>query len=213
MNQYKVNPGDPDPEVIQRAVSVLRNEGVIIHPTETVYGLACFYSSEKALRRTLDIKGRHLKQPFSIMIRTLDDIFRISGCRKKGIETFIGSILPGPVTVLFPRKIITGTVFWDQFPLLGFRLPKHRLSNLLVEESGSPLITTSANFSGKVPHTNVDNIPEKLAAKVDLVLDGGNTTEKIPSTVISIDEGYENITLVRAGAMSWETIQDLFNKK
>lgn len=208
----RINPDQPDEDVLRRAARILSAGGILIHPTETVYGLAALYSREDALMKTVAIKGRSPAQPFSIMVNSVRQILEISGVGETWVEAFLQELFPAAVTVLIPRLRELSINFWNQFPFLGFRYPQHILSTRLVEVVGEPLITTSANLSGEPPVHRFADLSPVLLKKADLALDGGETAEKIPSTIIKIRVAEKRIEQVREGALDWEKIQNLFAK-
>jgi L-threonylcarbamoyladenylate synthase len=212
MKIQKINQKNPEPAVIWTAAHFLKNEKVIIHPTETIYGLAGIYLSKKALHKIIEIKSRDVKLPFSIMVNSIDQIISIIGKLPRWMEEFLQTIYPAAITVLLPRKVNLPVSYWNQFPFLGFRYPKHHLSNLMVEMVSSPIITTSANLSGTLAPARINEIPNQLLEQVSITLDGGETELRIPSTVVKIDEKNRKLRLVRQGAVNWNTIEKCFGK-
>jgi L-threonylcarbamoyladenylate synthase len=206
IDQYK-----PDFHLIDKAAKVLINRGVIIHPTETVYGLAGQYNEISVIQRISKIKLRMLNQPFSIMVNSLEEIFSISGHSKTPwLESFLRQFLPGPLTVLIPRKKEIEPALWNQFPELGFRYPAHLLCQELLQASSNPLITTSANRSGEPSPVQVEKIPEDLQNQVELILDGGKTIEQQPSTIIRIDTTKKKISPIREGSIPFPVLENKF---
>jgi L-threonylcarbamoyladenylate synthase len=210
MRMIKINPDQPDHKVLHKAADTFKDGKIIIHPTETVYGIAGIYSSEQTQKKISSIKRRPPTQPFSIMVNGLDDVFQISGAFEGWVKSFLALILPDAITVLLPRKKLTGISFWDQFPLLGFRFPRHHLSNLLVAEAGEPIVSTSANLKGDPPPSAVEDIQPEILKQDDLVLDGGYNEAGVPSTIIKIDTERKKLQLVRPGAVAWRRIQNMF---
>jgi L-threonylcarbamoyladenylate synthase len=203
----------PDPYLIDKAATVLKNRGVIIHPTETVYGLAGVYTEFSVIQRINKIKLRDPNQPFSIMVNSLDEIFRTSGHTKTfWLESFLHQFLPGPLTVLIPRMRAIEPALWNQFPELGFRYPAHLLCQQLVQACGNPLITTSANRSGDPPPIEVGDIPKVLQNQADLILDGGQTIEMQPSTIVKIDTIKKKISLIREGSIAFTVLENKFEE-
>jgi len=198
-----------DPDILFTAVEFLRGDGVIIHPTETVYGIAGQYNSEKVLHKINTAKSRQAVQPFSIMVDTIDQMLDLSGQGSDWLYQLLTSLFPNPLTVLIPRRKKIGLSYWDQFPLIGFRCPDHLWSRSLIQQIGIPLITTSANYSGERPPGTVSEIPADLRTEVSLILDGGTTRYQLPSTIIRIDLIKSQVELVRSGAMPWPVIQEL----
>ncbi len=206
MKIFQINQRIPDRKILGQAAAVLNEEKILLHPTETVYGLAGIYSSEKAIKGILEIKRRSPDHPFSIMVNSVEQIIQISGVRKEGIAKFLENIFPAAITVLLRRKRSLHFSYWNQFPLIGFRYPDHPLSNQLIEKTGKPVVTTSANLTSELPPSEIDDISEQVINKADMVLDGGPTWNKIPSTIIKVEDD-KNIKLIRKGAVPWEKIE------
>ena len=201
-----------DPDILSRAVEFLRNEDAIIHPTETVYGIAGQYNSEKLLQKINSAKSRQADQPFSIMVDSIDQMLDLSGQGSDWLRQILTSLFPNPLTVLIPRRKKIGISYWDRFPLIGFRCPDHLWSRALIQQVGVPLITTSANHHGERPARSISEIPAALISEVALILDGGTTRYQLPSTIIIIDLIKSEVEIVRSGAMPGNVIQDLIKK-
>ena len=206
INQEKV-----DQQILLTAVEFLRVDSLIIHPTDTVYGIAGRYNGERVLHQISIIKTRREDQPFSIMVESVEQMLELSGQKSDWLRRLLSGIFPNPLTVLITRQKNLGIRYWDQFPLIGFRYPEHLWSHSLIKHTGIPLITTSANLGGNPPASTVGELSPELMSQVSLVLDGGITRYQLPSTIIKINEKNKNVELIRAGAMSWRKIQNLIN--
>ncbi len=209
MNLIPIDQKKIDEQILLTVAELLQQEQVIIHPTETVYGIAGRFDSEKVIQKVREIKGRSADQPLSIMVASVEQMLELSGQESNWLRKILSHLFPNPLTVLLSRKKILTTDYWNRHPLIGFRCPDHLWSQALLQRSGCPLITTSANFTGEAPARDVKQIPAFLLSKVAVVLDGGETFFHIPSTIIKIDETEKTVDLIRAGAMSWEHIQKL----
>jgi len=207
-----INQNNPDQQLLNTAAELLKNGKVIIHPTETVYGLAGDFLSESALQEIVRLKSRHVAQPFSIMVNCLDQILDLMGKLPEWIEHFLNIIFPDAITVLLPRRLDLSLEYWNQFPLIGFRFPNHKISNSLVSLTKKPMVTTSANLSGEPPPIEISKINTELISQVPLILDGGITKKKVPSTIIRIDEKNKKVFLVRSGAVDWKIIEKSFGE-
>ncbi len=211
MKIIRIDPENPDLQALQQAGQVLNAGGLVLHPTETVYGLAAAWDDPEALSRVAKLKERQLTQPFSIMVGSVEQIVEIAEIEDPRFQQFLQALFPAPVTVLLPRQHELSVSFWNQYSTLGFRLPEHQLSRKLVEMVGKPLITTSANLSGQPPASELKDVPESILNQVDLVLDGGTCLYKIPSTVIEVDWSSGKLSVKRKGAMSVTKIKEIFN--
>jgi L-threonylcarbamoyladenylate synthase len=208
MKILKIDNISPEIRKLQEAANLLKQNKVIIHPTETVYGLAGNYANEQVIENIQEIKGRGSNHPFSILVNNIDTIIEISGNKSNWLTNFLSRVLPDAVTVLVPRKRIIANSFWNQFPYIGFRYPDHFISIALVNLSGTPLITTSANLTGEKPPASLNDINSSLLNRVNLVLDAGETFYKKPSTIIKVIENKPGIELIREGAISFEKIKN-----
>ena len=193
-------------KILERAARILQGGGIIVHPTETVYGLATRWDREQSLRRVAQIKQRNEAQPFSIMVSQVEQIEEIAGPLPPHIHQFLHQLFPAPVTVLLPRQKQVSISYWNQFPYLGFRVPQHAFSRALIAKTGISLITTSANFSGKPAPKTAEEIEEAIRSQVDMVIDGGTIPQGIPSTIVRVSEDWSDLTVVRQGALPLEKI-------
>ncbi|RMI00516.1 MAG: Sua5/YciO/YrdC/YwlC family protein, partial [Calditrichaeota bacterium] len=140
--EIRIDPRAPEKGLLVQAAEVLRKGGVVLHPTETVYGLAARWDSEAALEKVSRIKGRPPQQPYSIMVHQADTIPELLGWQSALLEGLVKAFFPGPVTLLLPRRKTLAPEYWNRFSYLGFRMPEHRLSRELIRLTGTPLITT-----------------------------------------------------------------------
>ncbi len=207
MKLVKVDQMNPAAGVLQMASEFLLQEYPILHPTETVYGLAGLYNSIRAIEQINSIKARSIKQPFSVMVNSVKEMLRISGNDNYRLEKILNRIFPGEVTVLLPRNRELKPSFWNQFSHLGFRMPDHPLCNGIVRETGIPVITTSANPTGQKPAGSLADLSADFLAKIPLILDGGSTFSQIPSTIIELDNEDFSFRLIRQGAVSWDVLE------
>jgi len=215
-NLIFINPYLFDESVLEEAVAVLKAGGVVIHPTETVYGLAAIWNNEPALRRVASLKKRSLEKPFSILVNGIEQILRISGWNSAGLESLLTKIFPAPLTLLLPRRVQLSSTFWNQFPEIGFRFPDFKLCNSLVAMAGEPLITTSANIADRPPPKTASEIDESLIKNSGIFLNGGDCPLQVPSTVLRFDPNQRKMEVIRKGAFPSERfeaiMQDLYEQ-
>jgi tRNA threonylcarbamoyl adenosine modification protein (Sua5/YciO/YrdC/YwlC family) len=144
----------------------------------------------------------------SIMVNTIDQILEISGQTASGwLKELLDTLFPAPLTLLIPQNRKISSAYWDQFSKIGFRLPDHLLSQKLLEVTGKPLITTSANIMGEPPALSAQDLSRDLISQVELTLDGGPTREKIASTILDVDLNSRRIKQIREGALAWSEIE------
>ena len=177
-------------DIIERAVSVLMHDGLIVYPTDTIYGLGADAFSEEAIEKVYDAKKRDLAKPISIAVSDFEMLAAVSRIDTP-MQEFIEKFLPGPVTVVVPaRKTIPG-ILTGGTGLIGIRIPAHEIARQVIERFDAPITATSANLSGgKDPQT-----PDECTAPHDLLIDGGKLPGT-PSTVVDLITR----TIIRRGA-------------
>lgn len=198
-----------DAEKLKEASDVLKNGGVIIHPTETLYGFAAVWNNEDALKRVAQLKKRNLKKPFSILVNKINQILDIAGWPSETLKNLLLNIFPNPLTILIPRKKKLALSFWNQFTEIGFRFPDFQICNRLVELVGEPLITTSANIANQLPPKSSLEVSESLINDVDLFLDGGDCPLQIHSTVVRFNPETLHIEMLREGAFPFQKFKEI----
>jgi len=155
------------------AAKTLKNGGVIIFPTETVYGVGGLAASEAAVKRMYEIKKRPAGKPFQILISDLSQLNELTDEVSEKAKELIAKHWPGPLTLIFKKKGGRSTI--------GIRMPDHPLLQQLIRLTG-PLASSSANLSGEPDPTSADEV--KIEA--DLLLDGDKCKFGDPSTVIDV---------------------------
>lgn len=172
---------DPDAAIIE-AVDVLSCGGVLIYPTDTLYGLGANARSKDSIKRLREIKGRSRGLVFSVMFSDIEELIRyvhIDAAFNPALK-----MLPGPYTFVFPskKKLPDGVI--GPGVGLGVRIPDHDLARRIARDFGGPIITTSVNRTGDPPLTAPSEITEAFAKQVDLFIDSG-TIPGVASTIIS----------------------------
>ncbi len=177
-------------DIIEKAVSILTHDGIVVYPTETVYGLGADAFSDEAISRVYEAKQRPLSMPVSIAVSD-SDMLRAVARVEPAHEAFLAEFLPGPVTVVLPARTCLPSVLTGGTGLIGIRMPDHELALRLITLFDAPVTATSANLHGaKEPVT-----PSDCTVPYDLLIDGGRLPGT-PSTVV--DLGKKEI--LRAGA-------------
>ncbi|MBE6505132.1 MAG: threonylcarbamoyl-AMP synthase [Methanobrevibacter sp.] len=183
MKILKTSNTSPDEKVINEAIDVLADGGVIIYPTDTVYGLGADIFNNKAVRRVFKIKQRNLLKPLSILVSNTDAIevvAKISRYQKNALDKY----LPGPYTFILNKKPIVPRVVTGGLTHVGVRVPENEIACKLA--GIFPITTTSANLSDEEVLSTPDEILEQLGCDVDLVIDVGPLESKNASTIVDL---------------------------
>lgn len=160
------------------AVNILENDGVIVYPTDTIYGLGANISSEKAIKKVYSLKGRDHSKPLSVCVSGIDDIHKIAHLEA---DEKIKKMLPGPYTIILYRKENVSPLLTAGGEKIGIRIPDNVICRELTHKF--PITTTSANLSDKKVPESAREIIELWGDSVDLVIDSGKLQGN-PSTVI-----------------------------
>ena len=181
----QVHPETPQMERINRAVQVLEDDGVIVYPTDTIYGIGCSIYSKKGIDRIRRIKGRDAAKHFSILCADLKDLSRYARNVTNSAYKLMRKMLPGPYTVVLQASREIPRLMQSRKKTIGIRVTENPICQSIVEELGHPIVTTSANPSGEPPAVNPYLIDDWCGALVDMIIDGGDL-DSVPSTVIDL---------------------------
>ena len=202
----KLYPENPDPRKIQKIVNILLDGGVIIYPTDTVYGMGCNIHNLRAVERIAQIKGIKVKKHnFSFICYDLSNISEYTRALSTPVFKMMKKALPGPYTFILEANNSVPKILNSNKKTVGIRVPDHAIPRLLVKELGSPILTTSIHDEDEVIEYSTDPelIYEKYGDLVDVVIDGGYG-KNVASTIL--DCTGEEIEVVRQGLGSVEDI-------
>jgi tRNA threonylcarbamoyl adenosine modification protein (Sua5/YciO/YrdC/YwlC family) len=195
----KIYPDNPNEKVIQQVVDVLKKGGIIIYPTDTVYGMGCDISNSKAIDKICKIRGiKPEKANFSFICYDLSHISDFT--RQIDNETYrvIKKALPGPFTFIFNANKNVPKLLSSNKKTVGIRVPDNAIAREIVKMLGNPIISTSIHDDDEIIEYSTDPelIHEKYEDVVDLVIDGGYGDNE-PSTIVDCSEG--NFEIIRQG--------------
>lgn len=202
----KIYPENPQPNKIQQIVEILRAGGVIIYPTDTIYGMGCDITNQKAIERVCQIKGvKPQKQNFSFICYDLSNISDYTRTVSTPVFKMMKKALPGPFTFILNANNNVPKLLNNKKKTVGIRVPDHSIPRTLVRELGQPILTTSIKDEDDVLEYSTDPglIYEKYQNLVDVVIDGGYGNN-IASTIV--DCTGEEIEIVRQGMGELEDV-------
>lgn len=187
------NPAEHSPEVVEIATEVLRNGGIVAHPTDTCYGLAVDVMNESAIKKLYDAKGMAMDKPVSILVDSLEEAQKYGEFSDLALR-LADEFWPGPLTLVVPRKESLPSFFNPGSKTVGIRVINEPILVAVLGSFGGPVTTTSANKTGEETPYNVGQI----LVEADLLIDAGwlRKHEK-PSTIIQVED--EKATTIRQG--------------
>lgn len=200
-----VHPENPNPRHIKTIVDCLLSGGVIIYPTDTIYGLGCDIFQPKAIERIAQIKKVDpSKSHLSFICNDLSDLSKYCKSTDTPLYRLLKSHLPGPYTFILPASKEVPKLLQNKKSTVGLRIPNNIIARTIVENLGHPILSTSLPGEMVEEYTDPELMYENFNKLVDIVVDGGNGG-MIPSTIINCTKPvYE---LVRMGAGPWEEAQ------
>lgn len=186
MNVIRVDRSRDLSSQLQPAVEVLQSGGVVIFPTDTVYGIGCDALNEEAVGKVFRVKGREANKPLPVLVASVDDLSHLVREVPPMARELMEKFLPGGVTVVLPKRESVPDIVTAGTDTMGVRIPDHPVTLALLRLSGVALTAPSANFSGEPPAQRVADIPTSLQEQVDAVIDDGDAPGGVPSTVVDM---------------------------
>ncbi|MBI5966657.1 MAG: threonylcarbamoyl-AMP synthase [Deltaproteobacteria bacterium] len=197
----RINPQNPQPRLIRRVVEVLKAQGVIAYPTDTVYGFGCSLYNKKGIERIYLIKGSEKNRPFSFICADLKDISLYCKVSNYAYKT-MRRLLPGPYTFILEGTKLVPKIMLTRRKTAGIRVPYNPICLAIVRELGHPIISTSAMLPGGELLYDPAEIDSKLGRALDLVIDGGVLVSE-PSSVIDLTDDRPKVLRKGKGDVSF----------
>ncbi len=195
----RIYPENPNPKQIRQVVDCLRNGGVIIYPTDTIYGIGCDIFNPKAVERVKQIKGiKGDKVNLSFICHDLSHLSDYTKPISNPIYKMMKSVLPGPYTFILEANNNVPKIFKNKKKTIGIRVPDNEIIRMIVEELGNPIMSTSVHDADDVIEytTDPELIHEKFIDLVDMVIDAGYGDNE-PSTILDCTSG--EVEVLREG--------------
>lgn len=192
---------------LNNVIDILRNNGLVILPTETVYGLAASTFSDEACKKIFIAKGRAQDNPLIVHVANKQMIYDIVEKPNEIEEKLIDSFMPGPFTLILNKKPCICDTVTCSSKTVGIRMPDHPIIHKVIEQSNIPLAAPSANISGKPSGTCIDDIKDEFNGKVDLIVDGGKCNIGIESTVVKVIDDIP--VILRPGFVTEDDIKNV----
>ena len=194
-----IHPVNPEQRLIRRAVDILRSGGVLIYPTDTVYGMGCSAENKNAIERIYLIKHQRQDKPFSFVCSDLKHISEYAHVSNQAFKV-MKHLIPGPYTFILPatRMKSLPKILVSRRKTVGIRVPDSRITLALVKELGHPILSTSVTAENGDLVNNPESIIERFNNQVELIIDGGALTSN-PSSVIDLTDEEPRVVRVAPG--------------
>lgn len=183
---------------------IIKNGGIVVFPTETVYGIGTNGLNKEAISRLYEVKQRPTSKPISLLVSSIEMVDMVAKDITDMEYKLMDKFFPGPLTIILKKKSNVPDNLTNNTDTVGIRMPDNIIAKKLIEYAKVPIATPSANISGKPSGTDINYIMENFKDKVDYYIDGGQSKLGIGSTIVKVENGYPLI--LREGSISKEQI-------
>jgi len=204
---FKIDPGNPDKRILERTAEVIRSGGIVVYPTDTLYGFGVDAKNKVAMDRLYELKGRGDQKPVSLIVKNTNHAREIVGDLNEYQINLFNTLLPGKITLILKAMKKIDLPKLNQFRKIGIRIPHNLVCKFLAEMANTPITSTSVNLTGKDSLENANEILKIFNDRVDIILDAGPLKKSIGSTVL--DTVTMPPTLLREGDVSITEIQKI----
>ena len=197
----RIHPDNPQPRLIKQVVEALKKGGIIIYPTDTIYGLGCDIFQHRAVERICSIKNvQPQKAQLSFVCYDLSDLSKYAKQLPTPVYRTLKQYLPGPYTFILEASKEVPKILKTKKDTIGLRIPDNKIARCIVEELGNPILSASLPGENVEEYTDPEIIQDLFENRVDIVINGG-VGGVVPSTIIDYTAGEPE--LVREGAGEW----------
>lgn len=196
---FHIHPDNPQGRLINQAVQIVQQGGIIVYPTDSGYAIGCALGEKKAMEKIIQIRGLGKNHNFTLMCKDLSEIANFARVDNSAFRT-IRSLTPGPYTFIFKgTKEVPKRVLNDKKKTIGIRVPDNNIAQALLAELGEPLMSSTLLLPGdEFAESDPDDIRLQLEKLVDLIIHGGYLGET-PTTVVDFSEGEPEVLRVGEG--------------
>ena len=194
-----------DETAIRRAIQVLKGGGLVVFPTDTVYGVGAHAFMPKAVEKLYTAKIRPRDKAIPILLAKVEDLALVAEEIPEVAWELMERFWPGGLTLVLPKKAAVPDMVTAGQPNVAVRVPDHPVPRALIEGLGAPLAATSANLSGHPSPVTAEEVRAELGGRIELILDGGRCPGGIPSTVLDLTA--DPPAILRQGAIAAEKIK------
>lgn len=195
-----------DASALAEAARLIRSGGLVVFPTETVYGLGANAMDDAAVRSIFAAKGRPADNPLIAHVASIDGALDVASEIPDLARALFERFSPGPLTIVLPKRADLPASVTAGLPTAAVRIPSHPVARALIEASGLPVVAPSANVSGKPSPTSFAMARADMEGRADAVIDGGECEHGLESTVVSIEGN--TIRVLRPGAVTQEMLKE-----
>ena len=194
---------------IKKAAHIIKQGGIVVFPTETVYGLGADAFNPQAVAKIFEVKERPRFDPLIVHINSLKWLDILCSNVNDIVLNLARKFWPGPLTLVLPKKRGVPDIVTAGLSTVAIRMPDSKVALSLIEEAGTPIAAPSANKFGRLSSTCVEHVIKQFSSGIDIILDGGRCKIGVESTIVEVEEN--KIRVLRCGGLSLEEIAKVVN--
>ena len=210
MENYIDLRNNKDYEKLIQPAQIIKNGGIVVFPTETVYGIGVNGLDDKAVKKLYKVKKRPMDNPISLLVDSVQMIESVAKNITQEEYALIQAFMPGPLTIILQKKDIVPNVVTADLDTVGIRMPGNDIALKLIQYVGNPIATPSANISGKQSGICIKDIMKDFENCVNYYIDEGNSKIGKPSTIVKIVD--KKPCILRKGDISKKQIIDVLKQ-
>lgn len=191
---------------LDEIVDIIKKDGIIVFPTETVYGIGGNALSENVIKKIYNIKKRPQEKALSILVKNKEEIQKYAYINNKLEEKIIDNFMPGPITIILEKRKDKTPLLTGDDDTIGIRIPDNIIIGKILERCNLPVVGPSANISGKPSSIKLEDIKPDFDGKVDVFIDGGECIQNVSSTIVKVVDG--KVKILREGSISINDINE-----
>lgn len=192
---------------LDEVVDIIKRDGIVVFPTETVYGIGGNALSENVIKNIYNIKKRPQEKALNILVKNKEEIKKYAYISSELEEEIIDKFMPGPITIILKkRKSQIPDLLTGNNDTIGIRIPDNDIVKKILEKCNLPIAAPSANISGKPSSIKLEDIKPDFDGKVDAFIDGGVCKQNISSTIVKVIDG--KVKILREGIISIKDINE-----
>ncbi|MCI8486454.1 MAG: threonylcarbamoyl-AMP synthase [Clostridia bacterium] len=185
---------------LDEIVDIIKKDGIIVFPTETVYGIGGNALSENVIKKIYNIKKRPQEKALSILVKSKEEIQKYAYINNKLEEKIIDNFMPGPITIILEKRKDKTSLLTGDDDTIGIRIPDNIIIGKILERCNLPVVGSSANISGKPSSIKLEDIKPDFDGIVDVFIDGGECIQNVSSTIVKVVDG--KVKILREGSIS-----------
>lgn len=194
---------------LKKIANEIKNNKVVIFPTETVYGIGANGLAAEAIKKLFIAKKRPENKPINLLISNIDMIENVAKDLTPLDYALIKEFFPGPLTLILKKKNNVPNILTANGDTVGVRMPANEIALKLIEYANIPIATSSSNISGNETGSNIDNIFDDFNGRVDYIIDDGPSKLGVASTIVKVVDNKPII--LREGSITKEQIETVYN--